>query len=56
MSVVKLIPAVTHRCCPKCGYLMPQRQIELIRFELTCPTCGEHTTREFQPIKMKGEQ
>jgi len=56
METPKIEPAVTHRCCPKCGYLMSQMEVDLIRFELRCPRCKEHTMKEFQPIKDQPKQ
>ena len=50
--LVMLRPAVTHRCCPDCGYIISQKEIELVRFVVSCPReCGT-TINEFQPMSM----
>lgn len=48
----KIEPAVTHRCCPSCGYLLTQHDIEAHRIDFMCPRCEEHRVSEFQAIKM----
>lgn len=50
--VHKINPVVTHRCCPKCGYLELQSSIALMRYDHLCLGCGEHSIKEFQPVQM----
>lgn len=50
----RITPAVTHRCCPECGWLMTQTEIELQRYTRPCPRgCKGVTTDDFQPVNMK---
>lgn len=49
-NVVSINPAVTHRLCPKCGYVVSQFEIDAMRVDMECPRCGKHNFREFQPI------
>jgi hypothetical protein len=50
--VVMLRPEVTHRCCPDCGYIMTQLEIDLIRIVVDCPRGCGRTINEFQPMNM----
>ena len=49
----RIPPAVTHRGCPSCGYLVSQQQIELMRIDLVCPRCAKHPMSKFQPLKLR---
>jgi len=51
MTVIKIEPAVTHRCCPKCGYIMSQLEIDLIRVVINCPRGCDHNINDFQPMR-----
>lgn len=51
-NVVRLRPGVTHRCCPDCGYLMSQLEIDQLKVNLDCPRCGDRNINDFQPINM----
>lgn len=55
-SVTHIYRAVTHRCCPNCGYLMAQIEIDTARLNFDCPRCGKHRLSEFQPIQLKQER
>lgn len=50
--VATIPPAVTHRSCPVCGFLIAQREIENIVCDFKCPRCEQRTIREFQPVKL----
>jgi len=50
-KVVTLREGVTMRCCPGCGYLVNQIQIDLAVLNYKCPQCGKHRYSEFQPVK-----
>lgn len=49
----KIEPKVTHRCCPGCGDLVTQVEVELAVLDFKCLKCGKHTFREFQPVKFR---
>lgn len=55
-EVIHIYRAVTHRCCPSCGYLVAQFMIEQARLDFDCPRCGKHKQSEFQPIQMNQER
>lgn len=43
---------VTHRCCPTCGYLAPQRLVDKLVVAISCPHgCKGITTNDFQPVR-----
>lgn len=51
----KIEPKVTHRCCPKCGYLVAQVEIEMSIYAYDCPRCDSYNFNKFQPLKLKGD-
>lgn len=55
-NVSRISRAVTHRCCPDCGYLVAQIEVVMARINLECPRCGNHKVSKFQPIKMNEDE
>lgn len=49
---IDILPAVTHRCCPSCGYLVTQLMVDLSRYNYNCHNCGKHKLSKFQPLNM----
>ncbi len=48
---------VTHRCCPKCGDIINQTMIDLMRYAMPCARgCEGVTTNDFQPMYMSTEE
>lgn len=50
-EVVRIAPAVTHRCCPACGYVISQLQADLARINFRCPRCDQKAISDFQPMR-----
>ncbi len=42
---------VTHRCCPNCGYIVAQVEMQYFRFNYNCPRCGKCRMDSFQLIE-----
>jgi hypothetical protein len=51
--VVMLLPVVTHRLCPDCGYQISQKEIDLLRVVVDCPRGCKTTINEFQPMAIR---
>ncbi len=51
--ITKIKEKVTHRCCPNCGYIVSQIEMQCFRFNFNCPKCKKHKVDDFQPIKME---
>jgi len=41
------------RCCPGCGYLKSQIEIENMLIDPLCPRCGKHKLSEFKRTSIK---
>jgi hypothetical protein len=46
----QILPVVTHRCCPDCGWIMSQKEIEQLRVAIDCPCGCKRTINEFEPV------
>ena len=42
---------VKTRCCPGCGFLIHQMQVERMQIVPPCPKCGEYTVDQFQIVE-----
>lgn len=49
-NVINIKPVVTHRLCPKRGYVVSQFEIDAMRVDMECTRCGQHNFSEFQPL------
>lgn len=49
---IEIEQKVTHRCCPNCGHIVSQKEIQCFRFNFKCPKCKKHKVDDFQPMKM----
>jgi len=50
-NIVNLPTGITQRCCPDCGYLVSQLEIDLSIVNMKCPRGCEYDFSQFQPLK-----
>lgn len=50
-KVTTILPSVTHRLCPSCGYILSQLEVDLMVCDMEC-RCGKHMFSEFQPLRL----
>ena len=49
-ATVVLLPKPPDRECPKCGYVMSQKEVDLARFDFPCPNCLNTTLKDFKRL------
>ena len=52
---MKRFKKVSTRCCPKCGYLITQKEIEQIKIVVECPRLCGTDINSFQIVDLEDE-